>query len=154
MKSFYKYLLVLLISIVFALLCQYLFGFVTGHKVIKTEKAPIPIGVYSQAVQSGDLIFLSGQIGISPETNQLISDDIEQQTMQVMQNISAILSEIGLSMNNITNVTIYLTDINSFDKVNKIYSSYFDNYYPARTTVEVSRLPKGAKIEISVIAHK
>ncbi len=154
MKRIYKYLLLFLVSLSFALLCQYLYGYVAKHQIITTNKAPMPIGPYSQAVKKGDIIYLSGQIGINPQTNQLISDDIEEQTNQAMQNISAILSEIGLSLNNITSATIYLTNIDTFEEVNRIYSSYFDDYYPARTTLEVSRLPKGAKIEISVIAHK
>ncbi len=154
MKLTLKYGLILLIALIFALLCQYLVGSYTKHNIIYSDKSPKPIGAYSQAIQSGDIIYLSGQIGINPHTNQIISDDIREQTQQIMNNISSILNELNLSMNNIVNTTIFMTDLNDFSIVNDVYSSYFNNYFPARTTVEVSRLPKNAKIEISVIAHR
>jgi len=121
-------------------------------QMINTEKAPKAIGPYSQAIKFENLLFISGQIAINPQTNQLINAGIEEQTKQVMENIKAILQEAGLTFDNVIKTTIYLKDINDFAKVNEIYGSYFKEHKPARATVEVSRLPKDALIEIEVIA--
>jgi 2-iminobutanoate/2-iminopropanoate deaminase len=121
-------------------------------KIINTISAPPPIGPYSQAVKAGKLLFVSGQIPINSITGQVVLNDIEAETRQVMQNIEAILSAAELNFSNIVKTTIFLKDMNNFAKVNEIYGSYFQNEFPARETVEVSRLPKDVNVEISVIA--
>lgn len=118
-----------------------------------TPKAPKPIGPYSQAIEFDKFIFLSGQIGIDPEKGEL-KEGIEEQTKQVLENIKNILESKGLSMDNILKTTIFLKNIEDFQKVNEIYSNYFKEPYPARTTISVKELPKNALIEIEVIAHK
>ena len=123
-------------------------------EIIKTEKAPSAIGPYSQAIRVENLLFLSGQISINPKTNEFIDGDIEIQTEQVLKNIKAILEAGSSSLENVVKVTIYLQDIKDFVLVNKIYSKYFEDSLPARATVEVSNLPKNAKLEIDAIAIK
>ncbi|PKP61234.1 hypothetical protein CVT91_03595 [Candidatus Atribacteria bacterium HGW-Atribacteria-1] len=123
-------------------------------EIIKTQKAPLAIGPYSQAIKVGDLLFISGQISINPETNEFIDGDIETQTEQVLKNIKAILEAGGSSLEDTVKVTIYLGDMADFDLVNKIYSKYFKNSLPARVCIEVSNLPKNAKLEIDAIAIK
>ena len=119
---------------------------------IYTNKAPKPIGSYSQAIKFENLIFISGQIGINPETDELVSDDVKEQTEQVMENIKAILKELSLNFNNVIKTTVYLKNIRDFLEVNKVYERYFPEHKPARATVEVSNLPKNALVEIEVIA--
>lgn len=122
-------------------------------KIIFTERAPKPIGPYSQAVEVDGIIFCSGQIAIDPDTGKLIEGDIEAQTIRVMENIKAVLKSQGLGFENVVRTTIYITDLNQFHLVNKIYGSYFkEGEYPARVTIEVSRLPLGALVEIECIA--
>lgn len=121
-------------------------------KMISTSDAPAAIGPYSQAVRSGDLVFCSGQIPLDPKSGQIVSDDITPQTRRVMDNISGLLKSQGLSLADVLKTTIFLTDLGDFQAVNEIYGSYFKSEPPARSTVEVSALPKGAKIEIEVIA--
>jgi 2-iminobutanoate/2-iminopropanoate deaminase len=112
------------------------------------------IGPYSPAVRAGKFLFLSGQIGLDPQTMTLVGDDIESQTRQVFTNITAILQQHRGDVKNIVQSTVYLKDMNEFARMNQIYSSLFTNgRYPTRTTVEVSQLPKGAKIEIAVVAY-
>lgn len=123
-------------------------------KVIKTENAPAPIGPYNQAILAGNFIFVSGQIPFHPGTGELIIHDIEIATHLVMENIGAILEEAGVNFSHIVKTTIFLTDMKSFAQVNEIYGSYFEDKFPARETVQVSGLPKGVNIEISVIAVK
>jgi 2-iminobutanoate/2-iminopropanoate deaminase len=123
-------------------------------KVIKTENAPAPIGPYNQAIMAGNFIFVSGQIPFHPGTGELIIDDIEVATHLVMENICAILEEAGADFSHIVKTTIFLTDMKSFAQVNEVYGSYFEDKFPARETVQVSGLPKGVNIEISVIAVK
>ena len=123
-------------------------------EIIKTQKAPSAIGPYSQAIKVGDLLFVSGQISINPETNEFIDGDIKIQTEQVLKNIKAILEAGNSSLGDIVKITIYLKDMADFTLVNKIYSKYFESSLPARATVEVSNLPKNAKIEIDAIAVK
>jgi 2-iminobutanoate/2-iminopropanoate deaminase len=122
-------------------------------KIISTTDAPATIGPYSQAIRSGDFIFCSGQIPLDPESGQIVSDDITPQTRRVMDNISGILKSEGLSLADVLKTTIFLTDLGNFQTVNEIYGSYFSSEPPARSTVQVSALPKGAKVEIEVIAR-
>lgn len=121
---------------------------------INSKNAPKPIGPYSQAIKTDGLLFVSGQIAINPATNEMTLDNIETEARQVMENIKAILTEAGYEMKDIVKSTIYLTDLSHFAIVNEIYGSYFEGNYPARETVQVTKLPKGARIEISVIAYK
>jgi len=121
-------------------------------QVIYTENAPKPIGPYSQAVKVGNLIFISGQIAIEPSTGLLVNETLEVETRKVMENIHAVLQHLNLHFNNIIKTSIFLKNMDDFAAVNEIYGSYFDADYPARETVEVSRLPKNVNVEISVIA--
>lgn len=121
-------------------------------QMIETEKAPKAIGPYSQAVKYENLLFVSGQIAIDPETQEFAGGSVEEQTKGVMENIRAILEEAGLTFNHVLKTTIYLKNINDFQKVNEVYGRYFKEHKPARATVEVSNLPKGALVEIEVIA--
>jgi 2-iminobutanoate/2-iminopropanoate deaminase len=123
-------------------------------KIIKTDNAPAPIGPYNQAVQMGNLLFVSGQIPLDPKTGNLVMDDIKSETKQVMENLQAILLEAGMNFSNILKTTIFLTDMGQFAQVNEVYGSYFESNHPARETVEVAGLPKGVNVEISVIAGK
>jgi 2-iminobutanoate/2-iminopropanoate deaminase len=127
-----------------------------GHhiskSVVMTDKAPKPIGPYSQAVIAGNFIYVSGQIGINPTTGEMVADDIKTEAKQVMENIGAVLKAAGSDYSNIVKTTIYLKDINDFKAVNEVYSEYFKGEYPARETVGVASLPKNARVEISVIA--
>jgi 2-iminobutanoate/2-iminopropanoate deaminase len=120
--------------------------------IINTALAPAPIGPYSQAVIAGNLLFVSGQIAINPQSGILVNENIEIETQQVMENIAAVLEKAGAAWENIVKTTIFLKDMNNFPKVNNVYGSVFKSDYPARETVEVSRLPKDANVEISVIA--
>ena len=120
-------------------------------KAFFTENAPKPVGPYSQAVQAGPFLFLAGQIPLTPE-NKLLEGDISAQARQVLNNLKAILEKAGASMNQVVKTTIFLADLSDFDAVNKIYAEYFQEPYPARSTVEASKLPKGARLEIDVIA--
>ena len=122
-------------------------------KIISTSEAPAAIGPYSQAIRSGDFLFCSGQIPLDPKNGQMVSDDITPQTRRVMDNISGLLKSEGLSLADVLKTTIFLTDLGNFQTVNEIYGSYFTNEPPARSTVQVSALPKGAKVEIEVIAR-
>jgi 2-iminobutanoate/2-iminopropanoate deaminase len=125
-----------------------------GHmkKIISTSEAPAAIGPYSQAVRSGRFLFCSGQIPLDPKSGQIISDDIAAQTRRVLDNIAAVLRAEGLTFDNVVKTTIFLTDLGDFQTVNEIYGSYFKQDPPARSTVQISALPKGAKVEIEVIA--
>lgn len=130
------------------------FGGKMEKRVVYTEKAPKPIGPYSQAIIAGDFIFASGQIPIDPKTNQLVQGDIKEQTRRVLENLKAILEEAGVTLDDVVKVTIYIKDLGEFAGMNDVYSQYFKNSPPARTTVEVSRLPRDVKIEIDLIAVK
>jgi 2-iminobutanoate/2-iminopropanoate deaminase len=125
-----------------------------GHmkKIISTSEAPAAIGPYSQAVRSGRFLFCSGQIPLDPKSGQIISGDIAAQTRRVLDNIAAVLRAEGLTFDNVVKTTIFVTDLGDFQTVNEIYGSYFKQDPPARSTVQVSALPKGAKVEIEVIA--
>jgi len=121
---------------------------------VKTDKAPKAVGPYSQAVVSGNFVFVSGQIPLDPETGKMVDGDIEEKTRRVLKNVSAVLESVGLSLKNVVKVTVFVTDLSNFEKVNKVYSEFFGDHKPARSFVEVSALPKGAEIEIEVIAEK
>lgn len=116
--------------------------------------APTAIGPYSQAVRAGQYLFISGQIPIDPTTGKLVSEDMAQQTEQVLKNIQAILKNQGLSFSNVARVTIYLTDLTTFQVVNQIYQDYLKECRPARATVAVAALPLGAKLEIEMQAYE
>ncbi|MDH5717508.1 MAG: RidA family protein [Spirochaetia bacterium] len=121
-------------------------------KNIETKTAPAAIGPYSQAILTKDFLFISGQIPLVPETGDMVSGSIEEQTKQVMLNLEAILRAAGLNLNNLVKTTIYLKDMNDFAVVNKIYAEYLGSHKPARATIAVSALPKGALVEIDGIA--
>jgi len=119
---------------------------------ITSNNAPKPIGPYSQAIKNNNMIFISGQIAINPETNLLIIDNIEDETKMVMENIKNILLECDCTFDNIVKCSIFLSDMALFESVNKVYGEYFQDPYPARETVEVGCLPKNVNVEISAIA--
>ena len=122
-------------------------------KIIKTENAPKPIGPYNQAVIAGNYMFISGQIALNPINGELITNEIKKETTQVMENLKAILSEASLTFENVVKTTIFFSDMNDFSSVNEIYGSYLNNSTaPARETVQVSKLPVGVNVEISMIA--
>lgn len=122
--------------------------------IIDTPEAPAPIGPYSQGVQAGNMLFISGQIAIDAVTDSLVIDNIEMETSQVMQNLQAIVERAGYTMADVIKTTIFLSDMSHFPKVNDIYGSYFTSTFPARETVAVAGLPKGVNVEISAIAYK
>lgn len=125
------------------------------RETIFTKNAPAPIGPYSQGVRAGNTWYFSGQIALHPETGQMAEGGVEAQAKQVMENIKALLTVSGLEFSHIVKTTIFLKSMDDFPKVNAIYGSYFNNeVYPARETVEVSRLPKDALVEISVTCVK
>ena len=119
---------------------------------ITSNHAPKPIGPYSQAIKTNDMIFISGQIAINPETSLLIIDNIEDETKMVMENIKKILLECNCTFDNIVKCSIFLSNMNLFESVNKVYGEYFKDPYPARETIEVGCLPKNVNVEISAIA--
>ena len=122
-------------------------------KIIFTESAPAPIGPYNQAVLKGNTLYTSGQIAINPATGELVTDTIEVETEQVMQNMKAVLHEAGMTFENVVKTTIFIMDMNDFGKINTIYGSYFnEKTAPARETVQVACLPKNVNVEISMIA--
>ncbi|MFN8291777.1 MAG: RidA family protein [Chitinophagaceae bacterium] len=123
-----------------------------NKKIINTPHAPAPIGPYNQAVLAGNMLFISGQICIDPETGTLKNRDIQEETGQVMQNLKAILAEAGMNFGNVVKTTIFLTDMNQFAAVNEVYGKHFEADFPARETVQVSALPKFVNVEISMIA--
>ena len=125
-----------------------------SKSVVYSENAPEPIGPYSQAIQANNMLFVSGQIAIQKSTGKFITDTIEEETIQVMANIQAILTAAGLDFSNVIKSSIFLKDMNNFPKVKEVYGRYFKDIPPARETVEVSRLPKDANVEISCIAVK
>ncbi|MBL4674900.1 MAG: RidA family protein [Mucilaginibacter sp.] len=122
--------------------------------IINTDKAPAPIGPYSQAVAANGLLFISGQIPANPATGEIVTTGITDEAKMVMENLKAILTEAGVGFDNIIKSTIFLTDMQTFAQVNEVYGSYFTADFPARETVQVSALPKGVNVEISVIALK
>jgi 2-iminobutanoate/2-iminopropanoate deaminase len=121
-------------------------------RVVQTEKAPKAIGPYSQAIQAGNFLFLSGQIPLDPVTGELVKGDIRQQTRQVLENLKGVLESQHLGMEDLVKVTIFLKDMENFSQVNGVYAAYFPSSPPARSTIEVARLPRDADIEIEAIA--
>jgi len=122
--------------------------------IIKTEKAPAPIGPYNQGVLAGDTLYISGQISIDPVTGQLKKKDIQEETHQVMQNLKAILVAANMGFNHVVKATIFIMDMQQFSEINEVYGKYFEGDFPARETVQVAALPKSANVEISMIAVK
>jgi 2-iminobutanoate/2-iminopropanoate deaminase len=121
-------------------------------EIIKTERAPNAIGPYSQAVRAGGFIFCSGQIPFDPETGQFVPGGIQEQTEQVLRNLMAVLEAAGSSLDRVVKTTVFLSNLNDFGAMNEVYARFFDEACPARSTVEASRLPRDARIEIDVIA--
>jgi 2-iminobutanoate/2-iminopropanoate deaminase len=120
-------------------------------KIIATKDAPQAIGPYSQAIRNGDLLFVSGQIALDPQTGTLIEGDIEAQTEQVLKNIAAIIDAAGMSLQDVVKCSCFLKDMNDFVRFNAVYEKYFGESLPARETVEVARLPKDVMVEVSAI---
>jgi 2-iminobutanoate/2-iminopropanoate deaminase len=124
-----------------------------GRQAVFTDKAPRPIGPYSQAVKVGSLVFTSGQIALDPASGELVTGDMQQETEQVFRNLAAVLDKAGTSLSRAVKVTVFLTDITLFGKVNEVYAKYFTEPYPARSTVQVAALPKGVAVDIEVVAE-
>ncbi|MDQ3132324.1 MAG: RidA family protein [Acidobacteriota bacterium] len=121
-------------------------------ETVSTENAPGAIGPYSQAVKTGNLVFCSGQIPIDPATGNFVSDDVAEQTEQVLKNLSAVLGAAGTDLNKVVKTTVFLADMNDFAAMNEVYAKFFDANKPARATVQAARLPRDAKVEIECIA--
>ena len=121
-------------------------------EIISTENAPGAIGPYSQAVKAGNMIFCSGQIPIDPVTGEFVSEDVAEQTEQVLKNLSAVLEAAGSNLNNVVKTTVFLLDMGDFAKMNEVYARYFSANKPARATVQAARLPRDARVEIECIA--
>ena len=122
-------------------------------EVISTNNAPAAIGPYSQGIKFGNLLFVSGQTPIDPQTSKIVEGDVEAQASQCLLNIKGILEEAGSSLDNVLKSTVFIKDMNSFKKVNEVYAQYFTKNQPARSTVEVARLPMDVLVEIEVIAY-
>ena len=123
-------------------------------KIISTQNAPEAIGPYSQAIDTGDFIFLSGQIPLDPQTMQISGCSITEQTEQVFKNIRAVLQSAGLELDNVVKTTVFLADMNDFAEMNAVYEKSFGSHKPARSAIEAARLPKGALVEIECIAKR
>jgi len=122
-------------------------------QTVSTNKAPAAIGPYSQAIRVGNLVFTSGQIPVNPATGLIVEGGIREQTRQSLQNVRAILSEAGLSMNDVIKTTVFMEDMNDFADMNSVYAEFFSEPYPARSAVAVKTLPKGVKVEIEILAE-
>ena len=126
---------------------------VTTKEIVKTDKAPLPVGPYNQAVKAAGLIFLAGQIPLDPKTGQMIGNSVKDQTRRVIENIKAVLEGAGSSLEKIVKATVFLQDMNEFPNMNAVYAEYFkEQTAPARSTIQVARLPKDALVEIEVVA--
>ncbi len=124
-------------------------------KIVNTQNAPTPIGPYNQAILTGNMLYTSGQIAINPKTNELETENVEEETKLVMENLRAILEEAGMTFENVIKTSIFISDMNNFGKINAVYGTYFNpETAPARETVEVANLPKFVNVEISAIAVK
>jgi 2-iminobutanoate/2-iminopropanoate deaminase len=123
-----------------------------SKSIINTGGAPAPIGPYSQAVKTGNMLFISGQVALDPKSGNVEAKSVSEEAEQVMKNLEAILQEAGIGFGNVVKTTIFLTDMNLFTTVNEVYAKYFSGDYPARETVAVKGLPKGVNVEISMIA--
>lgn len=124
-----------------------------GKQIIKPAKSPAAVGPYNHAVRVGDLLFCAGQIPIDPGTGNLIEGDIRAQTQRVLENVKAILDDQKLSFQNVVKSTVFMVNLGDFAAMNEIYSKFFTSDFPARSTVQVAALPKGAQVEIEVVAH-
>ena len=122
--------------------------------IVQTKGAPAPIGPYSQAVLTDNTLYISGQVCLDPDTNELKNADIQEETHRCMQNLKAVLQAAGMDFRNVVKTTIFLTDMGSFSEMNEVYGRYFEGDFPARETVQVSALPKQVNVEISMIAIK
>jgi len=120
--------------------------------IVLTDRAPKPIGPYSQAVKSNGFVFVSGQVALDPKTNEFVGSDVRQQTERVLENLKAILEASGVSLNQVVKTTVFLKDMNDFTAMNEVYTRYFIAAPPARSTVQAARLPKDALVEIDLIA--
>jgi 2-iminobutanoate/2-iminopropanoate deaminase len=125
----------------------------TAKQIIKPANSPAAVGPYNHAVRIGDLLFCAGQIPIDPATGNLVPGGIQAQTERVLQNVKAILDDQKLTFSDVVKSTVFLTDLASFTGMNEVYAKYFTDNYPARSTVQVAALPKGASVEIEVVAH-
>ncbi|UCG50822.1 MAG: RidA family protein [Candidatus Latescibacterota bacterium] len=123
-------------------------------KIIRTDKAPAAIGPYSQAVDTGEYVFVAGQVGIDPPEGKIVSDKVTDQTRQALENLKAILEAAGLGMDNVVKATVFLASMDDFQDMNSVYSEYFANDPPARAAFEVAALPLGARVEIEAIAKR
>ena len=121
-------------------------------EIVATANAPGAIGPYSQAVKAGEFVFVSGQIPIDPKTGNFVSEDVAEQTEQVLKNLSAVLEAAGSGLKNVVKTTVFLADMNDFTAMNEVYARYFTEDFPARATVQAARLPKDARVEIEAIA--
>lgn len=122
--------------------------------IIKTDKAPAPIGPYNQAVKAGNTLYISGQVPIDPATNEVLKGNVSEETHLVMKNLQAVLTEAGMGFEDVVKSTIFIMNMGDFGKINEVYGQYFTGNYPARETVQVAALPKGVNVEISMIAVK
>ncbi|UDN60914.1 RidA family protein [Clostridioides sp. ES-W-0016-02] len=122
------------------------------HEVLHTNDAPAALGPYSQAIKAGNLLFVSGQVPLVPETMEVVEGDVQAQTAQSLKNLKAILAESGADFSNVVKTTVFIKDMNEFGSINEVYAEYFGENKPARACVEVARLPKDVKVEIEVIA--
>lgn len=123
-----------------------------SKQIIKTDKAPAPIGPYNQAIKANGMVFLSGQVAFDPTTGDLLVSDLQTETHQVMKNLAAVLEEAHITFEHVVKTTIFLSDMSHFAQVNEVYGSYFKGDYPARETVAVKGLPRGVNVEISMMA--
>lgn len=123
-----------------------------NNQVINTNDAPAAIGPYSQAIKAGNMLFISGQGPFNPKTMEIVEGDVKAQTSQVLKNIDAILKEAGASFSNVVKTTVFIKDMEDFSEINEVYVEYFGEHKPARSCVEVARLPKDIKVEIELIA--
>jgi 2-iminobutanoate/2-iminopropanoate deaminase len=142
-------------KVIILLSALFLFSFVSfaqNKEIIKTDKAPVPIGPYSQGIKANGFLFVSGQIGLNPSTRKLVEGSIEAEATQIMENIRAVLSAGGARMEDIISTTVYLKNMDDFAKMNEIYGKYFAGNFPTRSTISVSSLAGGANIEITVTA--
>jgi len=121
-------------------------------RIVKTDKAPQPIGPYSAGVKTGKWVFTAGQIGIDPQTGEIVEGGIEAETRQVLTNLKNLLEEAGASLDQVVKTTVFLRDMEEFPRMNQVYAEFFDKDYPARSTVQVAALPRGAAVEIEAVA--
>lgn len=122
------------------------------RKILKTDKAPEPVGPYSQAVEANGFLFLSGQIPLDPETNELINGTIEEATDRICKNLQGVLEARGLTFQHVVKTSVFLTDLGEFAKMNEVYAKYFGSPGPARSTIQVAALPRGVRVEIELVA--